>query len=130
NGVERVCHVIRGEAFAELERMASAAERFEIVIADPPAFVKSKKDLASGSRGYRKLWRLAAALAAPGGTRVTASRPRKREPPTFAEQIRRGLHDAGRGGRILMSAGAAADHPVHPALPESAYLKAQLLQVN
>jgi 23S rRNA (cytosine1962-C5)-methyltransferase len=44
--------------------------------------------------------------------------------------VARGLDDAGRGGRILASTGAGADHPVHPHLPESAYLKGQLLQLD
>ena len=41
----------------------------------------------------------------------------------FADEVRRGLRDAGRGGRLLRRAGAGPDHPSHPALPESAYLK-------
>ena len=50
--------------------------------------------------------------------------------PLFAEQVRRGLRDAGRNGRILLSSGAALDHPVHPGLPETAYLKALTLQLD
>jgi 23S rRNA (cytosine1962-C5)-methyltransferase len=49
------------------------------------------------------------------------------EAADFAEAVRRGLEDARRTGRLLRSAGAAPDHPVHPWLPESAYLKTQLL---
>ncbi|HYC13318.1 MAG TPA: class I SAM-dependent methyltransferase, partial [Stellaceae bacterium] len=60
SGVAERCHFRRGEAFAELETLAGAGERFDIVISDPPAFVKSKKDLGPGLRGYRKLARLAA----------------------------------------------------------------------
>jgi len=44
--------------------------------------------------------------------------------------VRRGLRDAGRSGRILRSSGAALDHPVHPGLPETAYLKAMTLQLD
>ncbi|MGH7126047.1 MAG: class I SAM-dependent rRNA methyltransferase, partial [Stellaceae bacterium] len=50
NGAGQRCHFRRGEVFAELQTLASAAERFDIVIADPPAFVKSKKDLGPGLR--------------------------------------------------------------------------------
>jgi len=49
---------------------------------------------------------------------------------SFAEAVRHGLADAGRSGRILLSSGAAPDHPVHPFLPESAYLKAQTLALD
>jgi 23S rRNA (cytosine1962-C5)-methyltransferase len=123
------CRFQRHDAFGELAQLVECRERFDVVIADPPAFVKSKKDLGAGLRGYRKLTRLAASLVAPGGVLFVASCSHNVEPAAFAEAVRRGLEDAGRGGRILRSAGAAPDHPVHPWLPESAYLKAQVLEL-
>ena len=130
NDVAERCRFVRAEAFAELERLAAAGERYDVVVADPPAFVKAKKDLNQGARGYRKLARLSAALVAPGGFFFIASCSHHVDVPLFAEQVRRGLADIGRSGRILRTAGAAADHPVHPHLPESAYLKGQLLQLD
>jgi 23S rRNA (cytosine1962-C5)-methyltransferase len=130
NGVVERCRFVRGEAFAELERLAAAGERYDVIVADPPAFVKSKKDLNQGARAYRKLSRLCTALVTPGGTLFIASCSHHVDVPLFAEQVRRGLSDAGREGRILQTTGAAADHPVHPHLPESAYLKAQLIQID
>jgi 23S rRNA (cytosine1962-C5)-methyltransferase len=130
NGVGERCRFERAEAFDELQRLVTAGERFDMVVADPPAFVKSKKDLGPGLRGYRKLARLAASLVAPGGILFIASCSHNVEPPDFAEAVRRGLEDAGRTGRVLRSAGAAPDHPVHPWLPESAYLKAQVLALD
>lgn len=130
NGVAERCHFRRGEAFAELETLAGAGERFDVVISDPPAFVKSKKDLGPGLRGYRKLARLAAAAVAPQGYLFLASCSHNVTPDEFWEAARRGLEDAGRGGRLLRSAGAAPDHPVHPHLPESAYLKALVLALD
>lgn len=130
NGVSARCRALRGEVFGELERMAAAGERFDVVVADPPAFVKSRKDLGAGARGYRKLARLSATLVAPGGFLFAASCSHHVGPELFAEQVARGLDDAGRGGRILATTGAGADHPVHPHLPESAYLKGQLLQLD
>jgi 23S rRNA (cytosine1962-C5)-methyltransferase len=113
-----------------MERRAAAGERFDLVICDPPAFVRSRKDLAAGAKGYRKMARLAAELAAPGGFLFLASCSHNMPAEQFAEELRRGLAQAGRGGRILLSAGAAPDHPVHPFLPESAYLKAQVIQLD
>lgn len=130
NGVEARCRFARAEAFAELERLAAAGERFDIVVADPPAFVKSKKDLGAGLRGYRKLARLAASAVAPRGVLFIASCSHNVGVAEFAEAVRRGIFDAGRDGRILQSAGAAPDHPVHPFLPESAYLKSELLALD
>jgi 23S rRNA (cytosine1962-C5)-methyltransferase len=130
NGVAARCHFRRAEAFAEMERLAAAKERFDVVIADPPAFIKSKKDVGAGLRGYRKMTRLAGALVAPGGYLFVASCSHNAEPEAFADAVRRGVADAGRTARILRSAGAAPDHPVHPALPETAYLKAQVLSLD
>jgi 23S rRNA (cytosine1962-C5)-methyltransferase len=130
NGVGERCRFQRADAFGEVSRLVATGERFDVVIADPPAFVKSKKDLGPGLRGYRKLARLAATLVAPGGVLFIASCSHNVEPPDFAEAVRRGLEDAGRSGRILRSSGAAPDHPVHPWLPESAYLKAQALVLD
>jgi 23S rRNA (cytosine1962-C5)-methyltransferase len=130
NGVGERCRFQRADAFGELARLSGEGARFDLVIADPPAFVKSKKDLGPGLRGYRKLARLAASLVAPGGVLFLASCSHNVEPPDFAEAVRRGLEDASRTGRILRSAGAAPDHPVHPWLPESAYLKAEVLVLD
>jgi 23S rRNA (cytosine1962-C5)-methyltransferase len=130
NGVEVRCRFERGDAFAMLEALGGRGERFDIVIADPPAFVKAKKELNQAARGYRKLARLAAALVAPGGFLFVASCSHHVTPVLLAEQVARGLADAGRGGRILRASGAGPDHPVHPFLPETAYLKALLLQVD
>jgi 23S rRNA (cytosine1962-C5)-methyltransferase len=128
NGVSKAMTFEKGEAFETLE--AQQARSFEVVVCDPPAFVKSRKDLKSGAQGYRKLVRLAAPLVAKGGFLFVASCSHLVDPPLFAEQVRRGLRDAERGGRILLSSGAALDHPVHPSLPESAYLKALTLQLD
>jgi 23S rRNA (cytosine1962-C5)-methyltransferase len=128
NGV--VIETARAEAFAEMERLALAGAQFGIVVADPPAFVKSKKDLEAGAKGYRKMARLAAPLVEPGGFLFAASCSHHIDPVRFADEVRHGLANANRTGRILRASGAAPDHPVHPFLPESAYLKALLLQLD
>jgi 23S rRNA (cytosine1962-C5)-methyltransferase len=130
NGVAATCQFRRGEAFTELAALGEQGARFDVVVADPPAFVKSRKDLPQGLRAYRKLARLAAALVAPGGFLFLASCSHHVGPGELAEEIARALQDVHREGRILHQGGAAPDHPVHPALPESAYLKAQLLQLD
>ncbi|MDR3518414.1 MAG: class I SAM-dependent rRNA methyltransferase [Azospirillaceae bacterium] len=130
NGVGDRVSVRRAEVFAELERLVAVRERYEVVIADPPAFVKSRKDLQAGLRGYRKLAKLAATITAPGGFLLMGSCSHNVEPAVFAETVAAGLGDAGRSGRILRSAGAGPDHPVHPLLPESAYLKALVYQLD
>ncbi len=129
-GVTGRCRFVCAEAFAETQRLAAAGERFDVVVADPPSFVKSRKELKRGLKGYRKLTRLAAALVTPGGLLFVASCAHNVTAEDFAEVVRRGLVDAGRDGRVLRAAGAGADHPQHPALPETAYLKSLLLQLD
>ncbi|HEX4193415.1 MAG TPA: class I SAM-dependent rRNA methyltransferase [Stellaceae bacterium] len=130
NGVAARCRFAKAEAFEELERLHGQGERFDLVIADPPAFARSKKDLGPALRGYRKLARLSASLVAKGGTLFIASCSHHVETEAFADSVRRGLQDAQRDGRIIATTGAAPDHPVHPFLPESAYLKAQLVALD
>ncbi len=130
NGLAARCSFVRGEVFAELEARAKNRETYDVVICDPPAFVKSRKSLAQGLRGYRKLARLAARLVAPGGLLFTASCSHLADPASFAVEVRQGVSAAERSARILVSGGAGPDHPVHPQLPESAYLKWQLLMLN
>jgi 23S rRNA (cytosine1962-C5)-methyltransferase len=130
NGVEERCTFRRSEVFAEAAALAAKGERFDIVVADPPPFARSKKDAPAALRGYRKLARLAAGLTAPGGFLFLASCSHNVAPADFAEALRRGLADAGRSYRILRIAGAGPDHPVHPTLPETAYLKTLTLALD
>jgi 23S rRNA (cytosine1962-C5)-methyltransferase len=117
------CSFRRGEVFGTIEEQVAAKERFGLVIADPPPFVKSKKDLVPGLRGYAKLARGAAMLVSEGGYLCIASCSYNVPAESFREAVHAGIKDAGRGGRIIRDSGAGPDHPIHPALPESAYLK-------
>jgi len=130
NGVAERTAFRRGDVFAEAAALAAAGERFDIVIADPPPFAPSKRAVPAALRGYRKLAHLAAQLTAPSGFLFLASCSYNVGVAEFAEAVRRGLADAGRTGRILRSSGASPDHPIHPALPESAYLKALTLTLD
>jgi len=100
------------------------------VICDPPAFVKSRKDLNAGAKGYRKMARLGAGIVAPGGFLFAASCSHNMPAERFGEEIAKGVAQTGRSGRIIRQAGASPDHPIHPLLPESAYLKAAVLQLD
>lgn len=130
NGFAGTCSFRRAQVFDELARLGAKAERFDVVVTDPPAFVKSRKDLATGLRGYRKLARLSATLVAPGGMLLAGSCSHNVEAASFATEVIRGLAGAGRSGRILRAAGAGPDHPIHTHLPETAYLKALAFQLD
>jgi len=120
----------RNEVFRALEALEAEGRRFGLVVADPPPFARSRKDVPTATRAYRKLARLAAGRVAPGGFLFLASCSHAVEGDRFTAEVLAGLRLAGRGGRILRQGGAAADHPVHLALPETAYLKAILIQLD
>jgi 23S rRNA (cytosine1962-C5)-methyltransferase len=113
----------RADAFAFLDRAATAKTRYGLVVADPPAFVKSRKDLGAGLKGYRKLARLAAGVVTEPGFLCLGCCSHHVTTEQFAAEVWAGIREAGRGGRLIRSSGAGPDHPIHPALPETAYLK-------
>jgi 23S rRNA (cytosine1962-C5)-methyltransferase len=130
NGQSGKARFERNDAFAALEKLGAEGTKFATVVADPPSFVKSKKELASGARGYRKLARLAAAVTAPHGFQFIASCSHNMPAELFDSEIAAGLAAANRSGRILYAGGAAPDHPVPPSLPEAAYIKYRILQLD
>ncbi len=128
NGVSARC--VKADVFEELERLAAAKETFDIVMADPPPFVKARKDLEAGAKAYRKLAKMAAEIVAPGGFLALASCSHNIPPERFAAECAAGIGRAGRKAALIRQAGAGPDHPVHPMLPETAYLKALVYAVD
>jgi 23S rRNA (cytosine1962-C5)-methyltransferase len=124
NGVSGNCRFIKADAMEELERLAAANERFDMMVCDPPPFVKSRKDLESGARAYRKLARLAARVVAPNGFLLLASCSHNMPVDRFQMENAAGIARTGRSAKLIRASGAGADHPIHPMLPETAYLKA------
>lgn len=120
----------RGDAFAAMAALAEAGARFRTVVCDPPAFAPNKAALAAGLRGYERVARSAAALVAPDGFLVLCSCSHAADLAAFREASLRGVARAGRGAQILHVGGAGPDHPVHPQLAETAYLKALFLRIG
>lgn len=130
NGVKARVRTERADAFDTLEALAREDRRFDVVVCDPPSFVKSRKDLESGARGYRKMARLAAAAVAREGFLFAASCSHNMPAERFLEEVTRGIAQTGRDVRVLARTEAAPDHPLHPMLPESAYLKGVLMALD
>lgn len=130
NGLRDKCSWIRDNAFDVLENMNKDKEKFGVVICDPPAFAKVKKDIQAGLRGYRKVARLAAGLVEKDGILALGSCSHHVKPDEFFAECMRGLTEAGKTGRVILQAGAGPDHPVHPLLPETAYLKMLVCQID
>ncbi len=128
NGVKLA--IRKGDAFESLEELAGQGARFEVVIVDPPAFAKRKKDLPKALAAYRRLNQLAIQLIADEGILVSCSCSYH----VSAEELQGAIAKAARGAekhlQILEMGGQAPDHPVHPAIPETRYLKAYFCRIN
>jgi 23S rRNA (cytosine1962-C5)-methyltransferase len=128
NGVE--VQTTREDAFDALRAIHERGERFDVVILDPPAFIKRKKDIPQGQAAYRKLNQLALAVMAGDGLLVSCSCSYH----LAAEELITAIQAAARHTdcvvQILEAAGQSPDHPVHPAIPETRYLKAFFCRVS
>ncbi len=114
----------RGDAFAVLAAMADAGEQFDAVIVDPPAFIKRRKEFPQGQAAYRKLNQLALRLLAPDGLLVSCSCSYHLGADDLLGAIHAAARQAGTDLQVLHAGGQSPDHPVHPAIPETRYLKA------
>ena len=124
NGVADRVHAERSDAVRALKALRSAGERFDVVVLDPPAFIRRRKDRTKGFEAYRRTNGLAVQLLAPGGWLVSASCSAHLERTKHLEIIARVSHPFGLHPRVVAEGGQDRDHPVHPALPETSYLRA------
>jgi 23S rRNA (cytosine1962-C5)-methyltransferase len=130
NGLADRVRAVRADARAWLEAATQAGERFDLVCVDPPAFAKSRKSAGAALPAYQKVNQLAARLVAQGGLLFSSSCSHHIEAGRFEAAVIGGVERAGRSAVILRRAGQAPDHPVHPHLPESAYLKHLVLGLD
>lgn len=128
NGVS--LEVLRADAFDGLRQLKEAGERFELVVLDPPAFIKRKKDIPQGQAAYRKLNQLALELLTDEGMLVSCSCSYHLASEELVHAIQSAARHAGRFVQLLESGGQSPDHPVHPAIPETRYLKAFFCRVT
>lgn len=130
NGVAGRLATERADCMDALRARSRAGERFDLVIVDPPAFAKNKRELEGAARGYIELNRRAMELVRSGGHVVSASCSYNVQPELFVEFLRAAALTAKRPAWLVELAGAAADHPQLLTLPESAYLKCAFLRVG
>jgi 23S rRNA (cytosine1962-C5)-methyltransferase len=108
--------------------LADEKDKYDVVILDPPALVRRRKDLKSAGALYRHLNRAAIACLAPGGLLVTCSCSAQLEAETHLGIVRAGARQARRDLVVVGRGGMPPDHPVHPLIPESEYLKCVFLR--
>jgi 23S rRNA (cytosine1962-C5)-methyltransferase len=120
----------KGDAFEVLEDLVKQGARFDIVVIDPPAFAKRKKDLPKALAAYKRLNQLAIQALASDGILVSCSCSFHVSAEDLQEAIAKAARGADKHVQILEMGGQAPDHPVHPAIPETRYLKAYFCRVN
>jgi 23S rRNA (cytosine1962-C5)-methyltransferase len=120
----------RGDAFEVLDELQRAGERFDVVVLDPPAFIKRRKDLARGAAAYRKLNQLAMRLLERDALLVSCSCSWHLPADDLLMLIQSAGRHTSRFVQVLAAGGQSPDHPVHPAIPETRYLKAFFCRVT
>ena len=122
-GVQDRFETRRGDAFDVMTQLVEEGAQFDVVICDPPAFASSKPALEAGLRAYERVARLAAQLVVEGGYLGLCSCSHAADLAKFRAASIRGIGRAGRKSALIHTGFAGPDHPLHPQLAESGYLK-------
>lgn len=129
NGVAKTVEAVRADAGAFLEECAAAGRTFDVVSLDPPALVKRRKDLEAGLRAYERLNRLAMDVLADDGILMTCSCSQHVDAWDLRRVALRAANAAGRRAQVLAQGRQGPDHPAHPAMAETDYLKSFTLRL-
>jgi len=120
----------KGDAFDVMGAMAAEHRKFDVVVIDPPAFIKRKKDIPKGEAAYRRLNQLALQLLAKDGLLVSCSCSYHLSEESLLNAIQKASRHLNRFTQVLEIGGQAPDHPVHPGIPETRYLKSVTCRVT
>ena len=113
-----------------MTQLNADGKSYQLVICDPPAFAPQKSALASGLRAYARAARLSANLTAKGGYVILCSCSHAASPEAFRNACLEGIGKAGRRAQLIHSGQAGPDHPIHPSLAESGYLKSLFFRLD
>jgi 23S rRNA (cytosine1962-C5)-methyltransferase len=130
NGVANKIHCMIDDAFSALKQLIHAKELFDVIILDPPALIKKRKDLDEGSRAYLRLQKLALFLLCEGGLLFTASCSMLLSRDMLLNNLRQAGLDCKKELQILAQLHQGMDHPINPAIAETEYLKGFMVRVN
>lgn len=119
----------KGDAFELLKQLNAAGEKFDVVILDPPAFIKRRKDLASGLTAYHQLNRLGLRLLSPNGILISSSCSSLLTQEALLHTVQKAARSNSQGLQLLELGQQRLDHPIHPAIVETAYLKTMYFRV-
>ncbi len=129
NGLADRCTFRVGNVFDELKERDRRREAFDLVILDPPAFVKTRARLQEALAGYKEINLRAMRLLRPKGFLVTCSCSYHLNAETFRRLLWDAARDVRRAVRVVVQSAQGRDHPILLGMPESEYLKCFVLQV-
>jgi 23S rRNA (cytosine1962-C5)-methyltransferase len=130
NNKEKKFSTIEGDAFETLKSLHEDGEKYDVIILDPPAFVKRRKDLKEGSLAYRRVNRLAMNLIKNEGILVSASCSYHIGREQLLNEIRQASYLANVDCQVLEQGHQGPDHPIHPAMKETDYLKSYICHIK
>ena len=123
NGVVDRVSGLHGDAFDVMKVLREEGEKFDVIILDPPAFIPRKKDVAKGIDAYRRINQLAMQLLQRDGILVSASCSYHLQRDVLKSTVLKAARHLDRSATLLEQGHQGPDHPVHPAIPETDYLK-------
>lgn len=130
NGQVERFSALAGDAFDVLKALRDDGEKFDIVVLDPPAFIKRRKDFKEGAQAYQRINRLALQLINDGGLLVSASCSHHMPAAQLLDEVRKAGQKQGSFIQVLEQGHQGPDHPIHPAMRETEYLKAWFCRVH
>ncbi|CAN5347203.1 class I SAM-dependent rRNA methyltransferase [soil metagenome] len=129
NAVEDKIQTLQADAFNALSTLIQAKEKFDVVVLDPPAFIKRRKDNSAGGNAYQRINEAALQLLNPEGILISASCSMLLSREDFISILRRASVKQQRELIILEQGHQGPDHPIHPAILEMEYLKTVITRV-
>lgn len=123
NRFEGEGNFIQSDMFDYFEDAIVNGKKYEIVMIDPPAFIKGRKSLHTGMKGYEKLNKVALSIVERNGYFITSSCSHHLKRDLFLDVVNAAAEKCGRKIIKVYENSASFDHPIHPAMPETAYLK-------
>ncbi len=130
NGVSDKIEHREGDVFEILNNICDSGEKFDIIILDPPSFVKEKKSIISAAKGYKELNTLAMRSLNESGTLCTFSCSYNMSNDIFSEAIKRSATEAGKSLTVLKRCHQDKDHPIVKSIPQTEYLKGYFLRCS
>lgn len=129
NGLANRVQAVQSDAFDFLRQARKEQQRFEVVVVDPPAFAKRKKDLTEARLAYRRINEAAMQVLVRDGILVTCSCSYHLPRAVLLDVLQRGAQHLDRRLQVLIQLQQAADHPILPAIAETEYLKGFITRV-